>query len=94
MGKFRIEIKELAKKQIIQHYKSGDKKSIKNIEKILLELSETPFEGIGKPELLKCELSGSWSRRINEEHRIIYEIHDDGLIIILEIQSLKGHYNK
>ncbi|WP_431190628.1 type II toxin-antitoxin system YoeB family toxin [Flavobacterium circumlabens] len=42
---------------MIQHYKSGEKKSIKNIEKILLELSETPFEGIGNPEPLKYELT-------------------------------------
>ncbi|MBB6239410.1 toxin YoeB [Pedobacter sp. AK013] len=55
-------------------------------------IQENPFDGIGKPEPLKYELSGSWSRRINEEHRIVYEIHDDGIIVILEIQSLKGHY--
>ncbi|WP_269415447.1 Txe/YoeB family addiction module toxin [Pedobacter rhodius] len=40
---------------------------------------------MGKPEPLKYELSGSWSHRINDEHRIVYEIHDDGIIIILEI---------
>ncbi|WP_243718050.1 Txe/YoeB family addiction module toxin [Pedobacter changchengzhani] len=71
--------------------KSGNKIIQKKIEQLILAIQENPFEGIGKPEPLKYELSGSWSRRINEEHRIIYEIHDDG-IVILEIQSLKGHY--
>jgi len=71
--------------------KSGNKAIQKKIQQLILAIQENPFEGIGKPEPLKYELSGSWSRRINEEHRIVYEIHDDG-IIILEIQSLKGHY--
>lgn len=91
MGKFRIEIKELAQKHIIQHYKSGDKKSIKNIEKILLELSENPFEGIGNPEPLKYELTGFWSRRINQKDRMIYYLEDDTVIVF--IVSAKGHYS-
>jgi toxin YoeB len=91
MGKFRIEIKDLAKKQIIQHYKSGDKKSIKNIEKILLELSETPFEGIGNPEPLKYEIAGFWSRRINQKDRMIYFLEDDTVTIF--VVSAKGHYS-
>jgi toxin YoeB len=90
MGKFRIEIKDLAKKHIIQHYKSGDKKSIKNIEKILLELTETPFEGIGNPEPLKYELSGFWSRRINQKDRMIYYLEDDTVTIF--VVSAKDHY--
>ena len=91
MGKFRIEIKELAKKQIIQHYKSGDKKSIKNIEKILLELSETPFEGIGNPEPLKYELTGFWSRKINQKDRMIYYLEDETVTVF--VVSAKGHYS-
>ncbi|MFB9077244.1 Txe/YoeB family addiction module toxin [Flavobacterium procerum] len=91
MGKFRIEIKDLAKKHIIQHYKSGDKKSIKNIEKILLELTETPFEGSGNPEPLKYELSGFWSRRINQKDRMIYYLEDDTVTIF--VVSAMGHYS-
>lgn len=72
--------------------KSGNKAVQKKINQLILAIQENPFEGIGKPEQLKYELAGSWSRRINEEHRIVYEIHDNGIIIILEIQSLKGHY--
>jgi len=72
--------------------KSGNRQIQKKIEQLILAIQEDPFQGIGKPEPLKYELSGSWSRRINEEHRIIYEIHDDNTLVILEIQSLKGHY--
>lgn len=72
--------------------KSGNKAIQRKIEQLILAIKENPFEGIGKPEPLKYELSGSWSRRINEENRIVYEIHDDSIIVILEIQSLKGHY--
>jgi toxin YoeB len=91
MGKFRIEIKEIAKKHIIQHYKSGDKKSIKNIERILLELSETPFEGIGNPEPLKYDLAGFWSRRINQKDRVIYFLENDTVTIY--VVSATGHYS-
>lgn len=91
MGKFRIEIKEIAKKHIIQHYKSGDKKSIKNIEKILLELSETPFEGIGNPEPLKYELTGFWSRRINQKDRMVYFLENETVTIY--VVSAMGHYS-
>lgn len=76
MGKFRIEIKPDAQKDLEKHYKSGDKASIKKIEKILLELSENPFLGIGQPEPLKHELSGYWSWRINQKDRIIYRIDE------------------
>ena len=72
--------------------KSGNKAIQNKIEQLIIAIIENPFEGIGKPEPLKYELTGSWSRRINKEHRIIYEIHDDQPIIILEVQSLRGHY--
>jgi len=72
--------------------KSGNKAVQNKIKQLIIAIQENPFIGIGKPEALKYELSGAWSRRINEEHRIVYEIHDDSTIIILEILSLKGHY--
>ncbi|RZL62095.1 MAG: Txe/YoeB family addiction module toxin [Pedobacter sp.] len=72
--------------------KSGNSQIQKKIEQLIIAIQENPFKGIGKPEPLKYELSGSWSRRINDEHRIIYEIHDDNTLVILEIQSLKGNY--
>jgi len=49
---------------------------------------DNPYKGIGKPEQLKYEMQGVWSRRINSEHRFIYEIQEDKILI----QSLRGHY--
>lgn len=74
MGKFRIEIIPEAQLDIAKHLKSGDKGSIKKIAKILEELAEHPFEGIGKPEALKYQFSGFWSREINKKDRIIYSV--------------------
>lgn len=68
--------------------KSGNIKIQKKITELLDAINETPFEGIGKPEPLKHELSGKWSRRINHEHRIVYNVVDD----VLNVYSLKGHY--
>ena len=67
MGQFKLKIEELAEQHIRKHFKSGDKASIKKIEKILKELTETPYSGIGNPEALKFELTGFWSRRINQK---------------------------
>ncbi|MDR1368693.1 MAG: Txe/YoeB family addiction module toxin [Dysgonamonadaceae bacterium] len=67
-----------------------DKKIIKKIESLLRSMKETPFEGIGKPEALKENLSGYWSRRINREHRILYKVDNE----IITIYSFRGHYEK
>ena len=72
--------------------KSGNKNIIKKISELLQDIQRSPFEGIGKPEQLKHNLSGIWSRRIDKEHRIVYEIIDENIIEILNILSLKGHY--
>ena len=70
--------------------KSGNVIIQKKIQELLNSIKLTPFEGIGKPELLKYNLSGSWSRRINQEHRIVYDIYEEDDTVL--IQSLKGHY--
>ncbi|MDR7208482.1 Txe/YoeB family addiction module toxin [Flavobacterium piscis] len=62
------------------------------ITALIEDIQLHPFEGIGKPEPLKYELSGKWSRRINQEHRIIYKVTEEDTIEILDILSLKGHY--
>ncbi len=62
------------------------------ITALINDIQLHPFEGIGKPEPLKHQLAGKWSRRINQEHRIVYEITDHNTIEILDILSLKGHY--
>ena len=71
---------------------SGNKAIQKRIILLIEDIIKHPYSGIGKPESLKYELSGKWSRRINSEHRIIYQIVEDNVIEILEIVSLKGHY--
>lgn len=66
-----------------------DKAILKRINQLIREVLRTPFEGIGKPEPLQGNLSGFWSRRINEEHRLVYLIEEDAVIII----SCRGHYD-
>jgi toxin YoeB len=73
--------------------KTGNKPILKKISELLRAIKENPYEGIGKPEALKYSLSGVWSRRINKEHRLIYEIIDENTIEVLNIISAKGHYN-
>ena len=92
MGKFTIQIEKLAQHHLNKHIKSGDKASIKKIEKIFIELSQTPYSGIGNPEPLKHELTGFWSRRINVKDRIIYKVQDD--IVTVFVISAMGHYDK
>ncbi len=72
--------------------KSGNKVIMNKISALIEDIQLHPFEGIGKPEPLKYHLTGRWSRRINQEHRIIYRVTDENTIEILEILSLKGHY--
>jgi len=70
--------------------KSGNKQVQKKITDLITDIILHPETGKGKPERLKYELSGFWSRHINEEHRIIYKIVEDVLYIV----SLRGHYMK
>jgi len=90
MGRYIVTISETAKQQLAKHYKSGDKPLIKRIERIFEELSEHPFIGIGKPEQLKHEFSGLWSRRLDEKNRLVYEVIEE--IVTVFILSAKGHY--
>lgn len=69
-------------------WQENDKRFIKRINELIKEIERTPFTGIGKPEPLKHHLSGYWSRRINEEHRIIYRVEEDRMIIL----SCRYHY--
>jgi len=72
--------------------KSGNKAIMNKISALIEDILLHPYEGIGKPEPLKYHLIGRWSRRINQEHRIIYEVIDENTVNILSIISLKGHY--
>lgn len=91
MGKFRVEVTKIANQDIEKHKKSGNKISIKNIAKILIDLTENPYEGFGKPEELKYEYSGLWSRRINQKDRMIYRIEEE--VVTVFVISAMGHYS-
>lgn len=70
----------------------GDKRIMRRITKLLADILEHPFTGIGKPEPLKGELHGLWSRRITDEHRLVYSV-SDGMIYVF-VLSLRFHYSK
>ena len=70
------------------YWQNTDKTILKRINALIKDITREPFEGIGKPEPLKHALSGYWSRRINDEHRIVYKIQDNSLFIA----QLRYHY--
>ena len=65
-----------------------DKKIYRKIIELIKDIDRNPFQGLGKPEALKHDLSGYWSRRINQEHRLAYKVTDDEILIL----SCKYHY--
>ena len=71
------------------HWQQTDKAILKKINNLIRDIVRDPFDGIGKPEQLKQNLSGFWSRRITEEHRIVYLMDGDDIIIA----QCRGHYD-
>ena len=88
MSNYTLRFSQQAKEDIIHHKKTGNKAVVKKITLLLEEIIKHPFTGTGKPEPLKHSLNGFWSRRINREHRLVYEVTDT----IIFILSAKGHY--
>ena len=72
--------------------KSGNKAIMERISALLKDIMEHPYTGIGKPEPLKYDLAGKWSRRINAEHRLIYSVNEN--IITVYVLSMRYHYSK
>ncbi len=70
------------------YWRGQDKKTLKRINKLIVDVQRSPFEGIGKPEPLKENLSGFWSRRIDDTHRLVYVVDDAATTII----SCRYHY--
>ena len=70
------------------YWQSQDKKTLRRINKLIIDVKRSPFEGIGKPEALKENLSGFWSRRIDDTHRLVYAVEDTTITII----SCRYHY--
>lgn len=67
---------------------TSDKKMFERVRRLITESAKTPFAGIGKPEPLRRNLKGYWSRRITDEHRLVYKVTDEQIIIV----SCKFHY--
>jgi toxin YoeB len=85
---YHLDFSNQAKNDIDFHKKSGNKAILKKLFVLLNELIDHPFEGTGKPEALKYNLIGYWSRRINQEHRLVYEVLENTIFV----HSAKGHY--
>lgn len=73
-----------------QWFLETDKQALKRINQLIRDTLRTPFEGLGKPEPLKNEFAGFWSRRITEEHRLVYQVKSDEIVIIM----CRGHYER
>lgn len=71
-------------------WQDTDRKALKKLNTLIKECQRTPFTGSGKPEPLKAELSGYWSRRIDQEHRLVYRVSGSGL----EIVQCRYHYDR
>jgi len=69
---------------------SDDKNMLKKINELIHDIQRTPFDGKGKPEPLKYDLAGFWSRRIDREHRLIYQVEDQDILIY----GCRYHYDK
>ncbi len=84
-----LQLSQQTDEDLLFHKKAGNKAIIKKIVTFLEEIVEHPYSGTGKPEPLKHDLSGKWSRRINKEHRLVYEV----LGSFVKVHSAKGHYD-
>ncbi|BED90844.1 MULTISPECIES: Txe/YoeB family addiction module toxin [unclassified Pseudoalteromonas] len=70
------------------YWQTQDKKTLKRINKLITDVKRSPFDGIGKPEPLKENLSGFWSRRIDDTNRLVYAVDDTAITVI----SCRYHY--
>ena len=89
---YKITLSEQARKEYLYFSQSGNKAILNKIAALLNDIAEHPYTGLGKPEPLKYELAGTWSRRISVEHRRVYSVNDD--IIEVHIFSMRFHYSK
>ena len=71
------------------YWQTVDKKVLKKINELLKDISRTPFDGIGKPEALRYDLAGYWSRRIDHEHRLVYQVKDESILVY----ACRYHYD-
>ena len=72
------------------HWQDHDLKMLRKLNRLIMECQRTPFSGTGKPEPLKGDFAGWWSRRIDQEHRLVYRVTDDALLIA----QCRYHYDR
>lgn len=87
---YQIAFTDKALEGIEKLKKSGNLSALKKFRKLLIELSEHPYTGTGQPEMLKYDFSGYWSRRINQEHRLVYAIDEE--TVTVTVIATVGHY--
>jgi toxin YoeB len=90
MGKYKIAIEKQAQKHLDQHLKVGNAPTLRKLKTIFKELEDHPYTGTGKPEALKHDLSGFWSRRINHKDRLVYKVTEE--VVTVFVISAMGHY--
>jgi toxin YoeB len=71
------------------YWQNIDKKVVKRINELIKDIKRNPFDGIGKPERLRYDLAGYWSRRIDQEHRLVYQVKEDTILIY----ACRFHYD-
>jgi len=76
----------------LRYFKTHETRCYKKTLSLLNELMEHPYTGTGKPERLRYELSGKWSRRINSEHRMVYTVREG--VIEVHVLTMRHHYNR
>ena len=89
---YKIILSEQARKDYLHFTQSGNKAVLNKISALLKDIAEHPYTGIGKPEQLRYELAGKWSRRISVEHRLVYSVNDE--VIEVYLFSMRYHYSK
>ncbi len=70
------------------YWQKIDQRTVKRIHRLIQDIQRCPFEGIGKPEALRHHLTGCWSRRISEEHRLVYKVTEDSIVFL----QMRYHY--
>ncbi|MGC4128642.1 MAG: Txe/YoeB family addiction module toxin [Bergeyella sp.] len=91
MGKYFVKLSPKAEDDLKRLKKSGRKSDINKVDAVFKELSENPREGTGKPEQLKYYSSEVWSRRLNQKDRIVYQIQDFEIRVL--VLNILGHYS-
>lgn len=89
---YRLIFTDTAKAHYQFFLKSGNKRVIEKIHRLLADIAQHPYSGIGKPEALRYSLAGKWSRRITREHRLVYSVNDD--LVTVYILALHSHYHQ